>query len=171
MRGNRDTSRGGLIRLFKRAYLSLRPGGVFVFDIATSARLPKKGPRDHWARGRDWAVMTRTTPQERQNILCRRMTCFRRVGKLYRRSDEIHYLQMYRIPDIVQALARCGFHVRTLNGYGHFRFPLGISGTRLHRLEQPGEVYCARSVEGPRQELTHSSSRPLKSRLGLRDSF
>jgi len=123
-RGSRDA----LVRLFDRVYRALRPGGVFVFDVNGPTRFRKKTPQENWRIGRDWAVLVNTTVDREKETLCRRITTFRRVGKLYRRSQEVHHLQLYRPSDLLRALAQCGFHARTLKGYGGFRFPTGITG-------------------------------------------
>jgi SAM-dependent methyltransferase len=123
-RGSRDA----LVRLFKGAYRALRSGGVFIFDVAGLARLRKKKPQEIWRMGRDWAVLVNSTLDKEKEVLCRRIIAFRKVGKLYRRSEEIHPLQLYRPSDLVGALAKCGFDARTLKGYGGFRFPTGITG-------------------------------------------
>jgi hypothetical protein len=46
----------------------------------------------------------------------------------YRRSREIQRLRLYRAKDLIQGLARRGFAVRKITGYGGFRFPPGIAG-------------------------------------------
>jgi SAM-dependent methyltransferase len=121
-------SRDALVRLFERAYRALRSGGVFIFDVAGPTRFRKKTPQEIWRTGRDWAVLVSSAVDGEKKTLCRRITAFRKVGKLYRRSEEIHYLQLYRPSDLVAALAHCGFDARTLRGYGRFRFPTGITG-------------------------------------------
>ena len=121
-------SRDALVHLFERAYRALRPGGVFIFDVAGPAGVRKKMPQKNWREGRDWAVLVSSAMDREKKTLCRRIIAFRKVGKLYRRSEEIHYLQLYRPSDLVGALAQCGFDAHTLRGYGGFRFPTGITG-------------------------------------------
>jgi hypothetical protein len=60
--------------------------------------------------------------------LRRDITVFRRVGKLYRRSDEHHLLGLYRPEEIAEELTRAGFRVRRIPGYSDFRFPPGLAG-------------------------------------------
>jgi hypothetical protein len=49
------------------------------------------------------------------------MTTFRRIGKLYRRDEEIHRCQLYKGRELAGELRRLGFTVRRLRGYGTFR--------------------------------------------------
>jgi len=57
----------------------------------------------------------------RTYVLTRRMTTFRRLGKLYRRDEEIHRCQLYKGSELAKELRRLGFKVRHLRGYGAFR--------------------------------------------------
>src|SRR5205809_6732458 len=82
-----------LRRLFRRVYTSLKPGGVFIFDIAEPGR--GKGPRQKHKEGADWAVLVEVDEDARARRLTRRITSFRKVGELYRRNEEVHHLQLY----------------------------------------------------------------------------
>jgi SAM-dependent methyltransferase len=115
-----------LARLFARVYRALRPGGVFIFDVAGPARIPENAPQRRWFQSRDWAILVETGGD--RNTLTREIICFREVGNVYRRSEETHRLQLYRSADVVADLARTGFEARALTGYGRFRFPVGIAG-------------------------------------------
>jgi SAM-dependent methyltransferase len=106
-----------LARFFDRVQQALQPGGVFVFDIAE----PGQALRRAYAEGKDWAILFEAEP--RRDLLIRRMTTFRQVGKLYRRSQETHRLRLYRSSDIVAELRRAGFAVRILRAYGRMRLP------------------------------------------------
>lgn len=59
----------GLTRLFARVYRALRPGGVFVFDVAGPARIPESTPQQRRFQGRDWAILVETAGK--QNALSR----------------------------------------------------------------------------------------------------
>jgi len=59
--------------------------------------------------------------------LTRRIICFRKAGRRYRRSEEIHRLKLYRPAEIVKILKRTGFHVERLESYGCFQLPAGIA--------------------------------------------
>ena len=127
-RFDKRNNRTALARMFARAYRALRPGGVFIFDVATLARFSPKLPQKSCRQGRDWAVLVSSALERSTKTFSRRIIAFRRVGKEYRRSEEIHSLQLYRARDLVNDLAQCGFDARTLRGYGGVHLPAGMSG-------------------------------------------
>lgn len=110
---------GALASFLRRVYKALRPGGVFIFDIAE----PGRELRRAHAQGKDWAILF--TAEARRDLLVRRMTAFRKVGKLYRRSEETHRLRLYPSAAIAAALRRAGFTVRVLRAYGRMPLPSG----------------------------------------------
>ncbi|MBZ5610138.1 MAG: methyltransferase domain-containing protein [Acidobacteriia bacterium] len=120
-------SHAALLRLFRRVYRALRPGGVFVFDIAEPSRIPKT-PERKWTEGRGWAILVHIEGNRSQKFLRRRIVTFRKLGSSYRRTCETHSLRLYRAQDLIRMLDRCGFRARQLSGYGSFRFPPGIAG-------------------------------------------
>ncbi|HYK87639.1 MAG TPA: class I SAM-dependent methyltransferase [Acidobacteriota bacterium] len=112
--------------LFRRIYRALRPGGLLIFDIAEPGR--GKGPRLKHLEGTGWAILLEVDEDERSRRLTRRITTFRRIGKLYRRDEEMHRLQLYRRSQIAGELRRVGFRVRIVTGYGQQRFPKAYAG-------------------------------------------
>jgi SAM-dependent methyltransferase len=124
---DRSNSRPGLVRLFQRSYGALRPGGVFICDLATLRRRPEGGAREHRSSGRGWKITARTTVRGTR-IIHREIVAFRKVGGAYRRSHETHVLRLYSASEIALDLKRCGFRVRVVQSFGGFRFPRGIEG-------------------------------------------
>ena len=124
---DRASGRRGLVRLFKRSYCALRPGGVFICDFATLRRRPEGGVREHHSSGRGWKITARTTARGARTIR-REIVAFRKVGGAYRRSVETHILRLYSVSEIALDLKRCGFRVRVVHGWGGFRLPRGIEG-------------------------------------------
>jgi SAM-dependent methyltransferase len=109
--------------LFRRVHRALRPGGLFVFDVATRGR--GAGPPVRWHAGDGWVVIARVVEDAPRCVLTREITTFRRVGRAWRRSDETHRLRLYRRRDVLRALATSGFRARALGGYGRRHLPRG----------------------------------------------
>ena len=105
-----------LRRLFRRVYVALEPGGVFIFDVAEPGR--GKGPRQKHIEGPDWAVLVDVEEDTRTNRLTRSITLFRKIGESYRRDQEVHRLRLYKRSDVAKELRGVGFRVRTLRAYG-----------------------------------------------------
>lgn len=122
-----------LIQFFVRVYVALRPGGVFIFDIAEPGYVRGANPQRTYAEGEDWAILLEKETERKCQTLTRTMTIFRRVGKLYRRSEEVHRVQLYRGSAIVKALRRVGFKVKLLRGYGDLRFRKTVVGVLAAR--------------------------------------
>jgi SAM-dependent methyltransferase len=114
-----------LERLFRRVHAALRPGGVFLFDVIGPGQVHGGKLRQGHRAGDDWAVMVEMEEDAAKRRLTRRITTFRRVGKLYRRSEEVHRLQLYRGRDLAASLSKIGFAVRLMRGYGDFRLRRG----------------------------------------------
>ncbi len=110
-----------LFRFFLRVYEALAPGGVFIFDIIEPGLMSGSQPNLRHSQGKDWAILLQAEEDSRTHVLTRRMTTFRRIGKLYRRDEEIHRCQLYKSSELAAELRRPGFKVRLLRGYGTFR--------------------------------------------------
>ena len=117
------TGMRALSPLFRRIHRALRPGGVFVFDVATPGR--GAGPPVRWHAGDAWVVIARVSEDAGRHTLTRRITTFRRSGRTWRRADETHRLRLYRAQDVLRALAAAGFRARAVGGYGRVRLPRG----------------------------------------------
>jgi SAM-dependent methyltransferase len=115
-----------LRQLFRRIYAALRPGGLFIFDIAEPGR--GQGRQQSHRQGVDWAALVDYESDPIRQQLTRRITTFRQVGAAYRRGHEVHRLQLYRGGDIATELRQIGFRVRLVRGYGQFRFPKSYVG-------------------------------------------
>jgi SAM-dependent methyltransferase len=115
-----------LSRLFRNVHAALRPGGLFIFDVATPGR--GAGPTVKNFSGRDWAILIEVDEDKPHRVLTRRITSFRKIGKLYRRNEEIHRLRLYRPLDIAAMLRKAGFRARIVRGYGKLRFKPGHHG-------------------------------------------
>lgn len=115
--------------LFKKIWNALSPKGIFIFDIAEPGR--GIGPRQKHSEGNDWSVLVDI--EENQNILTRHITTFRRINKLYRRSEEIHTLKLYKGSEIAKELRKIGFKVRLIRGYGNWQYPKSWVGVIAYK--------------------------------------
>jgi SAM-dependent methyltransferase len=108
--------RDDLTTLVTRVYDCLRPGGVFLFDLATPGRGGAAGER--WAlheRG-DYAMFVHVV--ESEGRLDRHMTTFRESQPgLYRRSQEHHVLSLKAVDEVRTILEGAGFAVTTQADY------------------------------------------------------
>ena len=124
-----------LQRFFVRVWRALRPGGLFVFDL--NAPVPADDAREygglHWRETPDWTLLAETVVDER--ALTRRIVLFRRVGRLYRRTEERHVVLLYEPWTVLAALAAAGFVAGTFHDYGGARFPAQLVG---YRAVKPG---------------------------------
>lgn len=111
----------GLADFFRRVHGALRPGGVFIFDIVEPG-VAAEGTQRRFLEGPDWAILLEVREDRRRKTLTRQIVSFRRAGKLYRRSEEIHRLHLYSGSELLAELSRAGFEARLLHGYGRFRF-------------------------------------------------
>ena len=110
-----------LAQFFHRVHEALRPGGALVFDVVEPG-IAAGAPQRRFLEGPDWAILLEVREDGRRKTLTRRITSFRRVGKLYRRSEETHFLHLYSGSDLIAELRKAGFEARLLGGYGRFRF-------------------------------------------------
>ena len=108
-----------LTKLFSRIYEALRPGGLFLFDIAQPGQITASLRVRNFA-GADWVVLREAEEDRKNFVLTRRMTLFRQVGKLYRRSEETHRLRLYWAADLARILRNIGFRAKVLRGYGKY---------------------------------------------------
>jgi SAM-dependent methyltransferase len=122
---DRHNSTKELGRLFSRIFDALRGGGVLVFDILEPGQVGGSQPRRSFREGDDWAVLVQVEEDAAQHLLTRRITSFRQVGQLYRRSEEVHRVRLYRSAELAGTLQRIGFRVRRMRGYDAFRFRRG----------------------------------------------
>jgi SAM-dependent methyltransferase len=115
-----------LTKLFGRVYDALRPGGLFIFDIAQPGQI-KPNDRIRNFSGPDWTILLERNEDRDRMLLTRRMTVFRQMGKLYRRSEETHRLRLCWGTDLARNLREVGFSARLIRAYGKFR----LTGNRV----------------------------------------
>ena len=105
-----------LTRLLKRAYDSLEPGGLLVFDVAEIGLDRTRPPACRIAD--DWACVVHFDYDASRDRLTRHIVTFRRTGELYRRGEETHRLQLYDGRRVARLLREIGFRVRWTRRFG-----------------------------------------------------
>jgi len=124
--GSAQGTKAELRDLFGRVRSALRPGGLFVFDLATPGRVPT-GEDSAYRLGEDWAILFTAQEDARSRKLQRRITTFRKIagGATYRRTEEVHRLRLWRTQDIEEMLRDARFKVKSRRGYGGRSFAPG----------------------------------------------
>jgi SAM-dependent methyltransferase len=118
-----SNGRGGIGPVFDRVFKALRPGGVFIFDLAEPGQVNAKRPPRNFSEGEGWTVLVEKHEDSKRSLLTRRIIAFRKSGNGYRRTEEVHHQRLYRPSEISRELRRAGFRVRTLRGYGDYILP------------------------------------------------
>lgn len=149
---DRKASRASLHRLFRRVHAALRPGGLFVFDVREQDRA-----RVVYRQDRDWTIVLQVTMSRDGRLLTRHITTFRRIGRLYRRSDEQHRLRLYSRAELSSDLRDAGFTVRTLTAYGRTPFPKGYVAFVSRKRESRGERSTRGKTGGDRASPARAS--------------
>ncbi len=120
---SRSAKRGKrLAGLFTKIHAALKRGGVLVFDISEPAQVAR--PVKSFTEGKGWAVLVEKQEDHRTGILTRSIITFRRAGKSYKRTKEVHRQKLYEPATIAAMLRSAGFRVRTMRNYGRFRLPI-----------------------------------------------
>jgi len=117
-----DEAAGGLDalgRMFRRVHEALRPGGVFVCEMAQPGQVRGPAPRRGHREAAGWAILFEVEEDPRTRTLTRRMTTFREAGGgLYQRHEEVHRQRLYDIAEILPLLTGAGFQVRARRRIG-----------------------------------------------------
>lgn len=126
-----SNSLAALQRLSQRLFAALDSGGLLIFDVAVPGRAG--GTHRKHSQGEDWAVLVAIEEDGVDHQLRRRITTFRRVGRTYRRREEVHMLRLYEKAALIKELREVGFRVRTLSAYGQVPLPAGRVGLRARK--------------------------------------
>lgn len=110
-----------------RAYEALAPGGRLLFDIAGLERAAPGGATRTFARGPDWTVLVETTLDRSTDVLTRTITTFRQVGRMYRKREEVHRLQLVDHADVLTSARAVGFEVDVVPTYWAEPLPPGVA--------------------------------------------
>jgi len=99
-----------LKKAFERVHLFLTPGGVFLFDFNTPAKLMSHDGQMFMDETEDAACIWRAEYSKRRRICTYGMDIFTRVeGDLWQREEEIHEEYAYTPEELTEYLEAAGF--------------------------------------------------------------
>lgn len=107
---NYVTRPAALKKAFQRVHLFLTPGGTFLFDVNTPAKLKGLDGQMFMDEDEDSACVWRAEYSERRRICTYGMDIFTRVeGDLWRREEEVHEEYAYTPEELTEYLRQAGF--------------------------------------------------------------
>ena len=107
----------GLNKLFLKIYDALQNGGLFIFDMIE----PYLIDRSHIIEHGDWTMFVHVYTNLDTNKLIRDVTVFRKMGEYYRKSKELHEVNLYPHDQIVALLKDVGFETTLFKAYGDLK--------------------------------------------------
>jgi SAM-dependent methyltransferase len=115
-------------RLFERVHRALSAGGILLFDLAAPGRVGGHSPSQSHFESPDWSILVTNDEERGRKVLTRRIVTFRKDGRGYRRSEEVHRQRLVEPEVALDLLKNAGFRARVLSRYGDLRFPSGLVG-------------------------------------------
>jgi ubiquinone/menaquinone biosynthesis C-methylase UbiE len=101
-----------LYAVFRRVHDALQPGGLFLFDMNTAAVMATMWNGDtYFTDSDDLSMIMRSWYDDRRQRATVEVTCFERVGALYRKIVERHTEQAYPEEHVATLLVDAGFAV------------------------------------------------------------
>lgn len=118
-----------LYTLFKNCYQQLNLGGYLMFDFIQPNMLEGKERLQRTVEQKDWTIFVEYTEDLTTHRFSRKITLFRKLENgLYRKSKELHLVQLYNYVKIFNMLSEIGFEVKTIQQYGKTPFRKGHIG-------------------------------------------
>ena len=111
---NYVTEPAALRECFARVHQALKPGGLFLFDINSEAKLRGLDGQIFLDEDESVFCLWRADFDEASRLCTYGMDIFQKEGRLWRRSREEHLEYAYRVDELTQWLTDAGFtNVRT----------------------------------------------------------
>lgn len=113
--------RAALEKLFERISQALKPGGVFIFDLLEPNH---QSPRNinRIVEHADWTIFTHIVENSKTDQLTRHITSFLKTGALYKKTKEVHSVQLYKRDNLSELLRAYGFDVTIFHEYEKITF-------------------------------------------------
>lgn len=129
-----------LLRTFERVHLFLMPGGLFIFDINSPAKLERLDGQVFLDETEDTYCVWRAEYSKRRRICSYFMDLFRRESNIWRRTEELHEEYAYTPDELIEFLRLAGF--RDIRQYGALKL-------RAPRAEEDRIFFVARKDDKP----------------------
>lgn len=113
-----------LAPFFRRVHAALPSDGLFLFDVATTAKAT--GERQVTRTGNGWRVTAHISVAG--DLLVRTIDTWRTVRGQERHSREVHRQRLLDSAQMVRWLEEAGFSVEVLGGYDYYGFQEGWDG-------------------------------------------
>ena len=116
---NYVTDPAQLRTVLARVYKALKPGGLFIFDVNTEAKLSALDGQIFVDEDDDVFCLWRAEYSPETRLIRYGMDVFQKQGRLWSRSREEHLEYAYRLDELTQWLQEAGF--RGVHAYGDRR--------------------------------------------------
>ncbi|MHB1295124.1 MAG: class I SAM-dependent DNA methyltransferase [Anaerolineae bacterium] len=128
-----------LLAVFKRVYAALEPGGLFLFDMNTAwAMAMLWDDETYFTDSDDLSVVFTSSYESARQQVSVVVTCFERVGDLYRKITERHTEQAYPNEHVATLLTDVGFRVEAAYDCFTFRAPSPTTQRIMWAARRPG---------------------------------
>ncbi|MCB0640331.1 MAG: hypothetical protein KDC44_01770, partial [Phaeodactylibacter sp.] len=114
--------------LWTHIYEQLLPEGYLIFDLLEPGMLNGASEYSRIAEGKDWTIFLHYKEDVVAQTFSRDITAFRRIGDLYRKSNELHEVNTFKRAEVVDTLRAIGFQVEVVKGYAGTDFRAGHVG-------------------------------------------
>jgi len=105
-----------LLTVFRRVFSALAPDGLFLFDMNTAWALATLWDDEtYFTDSADLSVVLHSKYDDIRQRAIVLVTCFERVGELYRKISEQHMEQAYPLEQVATLLIDAGFQIE-----GHY---------------------------------------------------
>lgn len=111
---------GDLQRVFAGVFRSLRPGGIFIFDLNAVEKLSDAGGDVTFVDDKDMSLIWETSYDKSRDIWEITLTGFLRQEEMYEKFVEVHREKHFKSSEALEILRETGFEV--LDMYHGFSF-------------------------------------------------
>lgn len=111
-----DGSRVDLKQLSQQVFASLLPSGAFFFDVIEQSEPAMTYTTERSGAG--WHVRAEISEDQSAANITRRITSFRQIAGIERRSVEVHRVKTFSRAELLLMLEEAGFEAKLDAGYG-----------------------------------------------------